>query len=191
MEREQLRRSVQLDAVDEKMEFFANKGIFILGGDIDIDSFYGLLTGVFLNSCGGDILQGLAIHDILVAVAKHGIVVNILGMGVVASMAVCIMQAATKRFAFPNTQFTIHQASLTGDGGTQEVNELIENAKEVERVNEIVLKIIAERSGVDLEGLKSISKKTDYSIGADKAKEFGQHGLIDEVITTFPFPING
>ncbi|KKS13755.1 MAG: ATP-dependent Clp protease proteolytic subunit 2 [Candidatus Yanofskybacteria bacterium GW2011_GWA1_41_6] len=187
------------------MEFFANKGIFILGGDIDIDSFYGLLTGVlpviyyknkepiwvFLNSCGGDILQGLAIHDILVAVAKHGIVVNILGMGVVASMAVCIMQAATKRFAFPNTQFTIHQASLTGDGGTQEVNELIENAKEVERVNEIVLKIIAERSGVDLEGLKSISKKTDYSIGADKAKEFGQHGLIDEVITTFPFPING
>ncbi len=80
---------------------------------------------------------------------------------------------------------------MSGEGDPQEVNQLMENAKELERINEVVLKIVAERSGMDLQELLRISKKTDYSIGADKAREFGQHGLIDEVITTFPFQING
>ncbi len=198
-----VRRIVRLDIVDERIEFLAKNGVFILGGGVDLSTFYGVLTGVLpilysenkkpiwviLNSPGGDIFQGLAVYDLLKAVAQQGVSVNVVGIGMVASMAVCIMQAATRRYAFPNTQFTIHQASLAGDGDRQEVNEMVEAAKELGRLNEIVLNIIAERSGMGMEELMRISKKTDYSIGAYHAKEFGPHGLIDEVVTTFPFPI--
>ena len=200
-----VRRSVRLDVVDEKVEFLANKGIFLLGGVIETQVLYGFFMGIlpklysvnkkpiwiFLDSPGGDIFQGLALYDLFKAVTKQGVEVHIVGIGMVASMAVCIMQAATRRYAFPSTQFTVHQASLSGDGERQEVNEMIETAKEVERLNEIVLNIIAGRSGIDLKELMILSKKTDYSVGAGKAKEFGPYGLIDEVITTFPFQING
>ncbi len=196
-------RSVRLDAVDEKLELLGRRGVFLIGGEIDHSTVGGLFANLFtkltfenknrlwvmLDSPGGDINQGLAVHDFLKAVALQGWEVNIISIGQVASMAVCILQAGTNRYAFPNTQFTIHQASLFGDSDPQEVNKLMENARELERLNEVVLRIIAERSGVDLEELFKISKKTNYSMSADKAKAFGQHGLIDKVITTFPFLI--
>ena len=147
---------------------------------------------VFINSPGGDIFQGLAIHDFFKALRNHGIEINIVGMGLVASMAVSILQAGTRRYAFPNTQFTVHQASLTGGGDRQqEVNEVVEQAKELERLNEIVLETIDERSGMNMEELKRLSKKTDYSVSAESAKRFGPNGLIDEIVTTFPFSLNG
>lgn len=202
-----IRRHINMDIIDEKMELLADKGIFILGGDVCMESFYQLLVGmlpklyfqkdkkvwVILNSPGGDIFQGFAIYDFLKAIANQGIEVNVIGIGMVASMAVAIMQAGTKRYAFPNTQFTVHQASLSSSGEQQEVNEMVEMAKEVERINEAVLKIISKRSGMKMEELMRISKKTDYSVGASEAiaGKFGPHGLIDEVTTTFPFQING
>lgn len=200
-----VRRSVRLDPVDEKISFLAEKGVFVMGGGIDINVFFGFFMGILstlysenkkpiwiiLDSHGGDIFQGLALYDFFKAISKQGVEVNIVGIGMVASVAACIMQAGTRRYAFPNTQFTIHQASLSGEGDPQEVNQLMENAKELERLNGIVMNIVAERSGMDMKMLMDLTKKTDYSISADKAKEFGQHGLIDEVITTFPFQING
>ncbi len=200
-----VRRLVKLDAVDEKVAFLADKGIFFIGGEIDMDTLFGLFVGILprlysgdmkkiwivMISPGGGIFQGFAVHDLLKAVVNQGVEVNIVGMGMVASMAVCIMQSATRRYAFPNTQFTVHQASTTGDGERQEVNQMLEAAQEVKRINEIVLGIIAGRSGIDMEELDKLSKKTDYSVSADKAKEFGPYGLIDEVVTTFPFQING
>lgn len=198
------RRSVILDAVDEKMELLAKKNIFIVGGEIDFNTVGGLFANLFtrlsaenkklwiiLDSPGGNVQQGLAVHDFLRALDLQGYEVNIIAIGQVASMAICILQAGTKRYAFPNTQFTIHQVSLCGDGDPQEVNQLMENAKELERLNEVVLKIIAERSGMDLQVLMKISKKTDYSVDAYNAKGFGQNGLVDEIVTTFPFEING
>lgn len=199
-----MRRSVILDAIDEKIELLGQRNFFVIGSEIDQSTLGGLFANLFtrlmpenkkplwvmLDSPGGSFHQGLAVYDLLRAIALQGWDVNIISIGQVASMAVCILQAGTKRYAFSNTQFTVHQASLSGDGDPQEVNRLMENAKELERLNETVLKIVAERSGMDLQELLKISKKTDYSMDADTAKRFGKHGLIDEVITTFPFPIN-
>lgn len=207
MEQHPVRRSVRLDVVDERIEFLSDRNIFIMGGLIDPSAFFGLLTRILprlylekkpiwiiLHSPGGDVFSGLAVYDLLKAIAEQGVGVNIIGSGLIASMAVCVMQAGTKRYAFPHAQFVVHQASLTGDGEPLEVNQMMENAKELERINGIVLKIISERSGIDLKELNDLSFKKDHSISADKAKEFGSHGLIDEVVTTFPFtivPING
>ncbi len=205
-----VRRSVQLDAVDEKFELLGEMGVVLIGGEIDNSTVGGLFANlltrlssenissenkkvwVILDSPGGSLYQGLAVHDLLKAIALQGWEVNIISLGQVASMAVCILQAGTKRYSFPNTQFTVHQASLYSEGEqVAEVNKLSEDARELKRVNHVVLKIIAERSGMEMKELLRRSKKTDYSMGPSSAKAFGKNGLIDEVITTFPFLING
>ena len=202
--RTQPQRIVELDSVDEKLELLAHKGIYILGGAIDIASMAGLTANIItrlssldkipmwilLNSPGGDIVQGLAVYDLIKAITGQGWEINIIGLGQVASMAVCIMQAGTKRYALSNTQFTIHQASLFSEAEDRiEVNKMVEDTKELKRLNHIILKIIAERSGMDMRQLLRRSKKTDYTSDTTAAKEFGERGLIDEIITTFPFQL--
>lgn len=202
--RTQPQRIVELDSVDEKLELLAHKGIYMLGGPIDIASMAGLTANIItklssldkmpmwilLNSHGGDIVQGLAIYDLIKAIAEQGWEINVIGLGQVASMAVCILQAGTKRYALPNTQFTIHQASLYSEAeDRKEVNKMDEDTKELKRLNYVVLKIIAERSGMDMRQLLRRSKKTDYTLDTTAAKKFGERGLIDEVVTTFPFQL--
>lgn len=204
MEQTTPRRSVRLDAVDEKIEILANKGIYLLAGPIDYGAVGGIFANLFtrfssensqriwvvLDSPGGNLHQGLAVYDLFRAIALRGWEVNIISLGQVASMAVCILQAGTRRYSFPNAQFTIHQASLHSKGEQiSEVNQLNEEAKELKRVNHIVLKIIAERSGMEIKELLRRSKKTDYSMDASSAKVFGKNGLIDEIITYLPFQL--
>lgn len=198
------RRLVELDSVDEKLELLAHKGIYLLGGLIDMASMAGLTANIvtrlssqnktpmwiLLDSPGGDIVQGLAVYDLIKAITEQGWEINIIGLGQVASMAVCILQAGTKRYALPNTQFTIHQASLYSEAEDRvEVNKMAEDTKELKRLNHIILKIIAERSGMDVRQLLRRSKKTDYTLDTAAAKGFGKHGLVDEIVTTFPFQL--
>lgn len=203
-EKSLLYRSVKLDAVDEKIELLGEKGIFIIGSEIDQSTVGGLFVNVLpklscvdkkpiwviLDSPGGSISQGFAVHDFLKTLTLQGWEVNVLGLGEVVSMAVCIMQAATRRYAFPNTQFMVHQASLHSEGEQiSEVNKLTEDARELKRLNHIVLKIIAERSGMEMRQLLKLSKKTDCSMDALNAKNFGKNGLIDEIVDKFPFQL--
>lgn len=188
-----------------KLETLYSKGIFVVPGTVDdgmaftfmMDLFYSELSGsvnkdaplwVVVNSPGGLIPHGLGVYDIIRALIAKGRTVNTIGYGEVASMAVCIMQAGSQRYSLPNTQYLIHQASYSGGGDERrEVNEMAEDAKELERMNNIVLGIISERSGMDMKKLKKISKKTDYSLNPRDAKNFGPKGLIDEIVTTPPF----
>jgi len=57
----------------------------------------------------------------------------------------------------------------------------------MDRINDIVMGIIAHRSGIELDEIKKLSDKKDYWMDASKALKFGTHGLIDEVITELPF----
>jgi len=116
------RKVMRLDPGDEKRELLAEKGIFFLD-EIDENNAYVIFLEVIylhlinfnspiwiiLNSPGGDAASGLAIIDTIRALVKKGRVVNILGVGEVASMATAVMQAATKRYCLPNTQFLVHQ----------------------------------------------------------------------------------
>ena len=98
----------------------------------------------------------------------------------------------TKRYSLPNTQFLVHQIRQTLPFFQQEeVNEGRERQQEMDRINDIVMKMIADRAGMSLDEIKRLSEKKNYWVNADDAKKFGTHGLIDEVVTAFPFPING
>lgn len=195
------RKVMRLDPGDEKRELLAEKGIFFLD-EIDENNAYVIFLEVIylhlinfnspiwiiLNSPGGDAASGLAIIDTIRALVKKGRVVNILGVGEVASMATAVMQAATKRYCLPNTQFLVHQVRQTLPFFKQEeVNEGRERVAEMDRINDIVMGIIAHRSGIELDEIKKLSDKKDYWMDASKALKFGTHGLIDEVITELPF----
>lgn len=197
-----VRQVIRSSIMENKLETLVQKNIFCLPGIIDtrmavtllMDLLYQKLVEptkdplwVIINSPGGMIDQGLAIYDTLKMIGETDTQVNTAALGDVSSMAVTILQAGTRRYSFPNAQFTVHQARLTGSGDRQEVNELMESAKELERQNELVLNIIAERSGMSMEELLKISKKTDYSMDAKAALKFGTHGLVDEIVTCLPF----
>ncbi len=142
---------------------------------------------IILNSPGGDVYYGIGIHDAIGVITARGITVNIVGMGLVASMASVIIQAGTKRFATPHTQFLLHQVSDSILFREEEVNVTEERADEMKRINRIVMNIIAQRIGLDIEELLAKTKKLDYWLDVTQAKAMGTHGVIDEVITELPF----
>lgn len=200
------RKIMRLEPGDEKRYDLANRGFFIMSDEIDgsasytvaLDFLYRYLFKIetpiwlILNSPGGDVAQGFAIFDLIKAAVASGREVNILGVGCVASMATAIMQAGTKRYSFPNTQFLVHQVrEILPFFKQEEVNEGRERQQEMDRINDIVMKLIADRVGMSLEDIKRLSEKKDFWVDPQRARKFGTHGLIDEVVTGFPFQING
>lgn len=200
---EEIRTVVNISLTEQRLDNFCRRGIFFVPGMIEggtaMSIFIEALNSgldhfpkdswFFINSPGGMIDQGFAIYDTIKMLVGSGRIVNTVGIGEVASMALVILQAGTKRYSFPNTQFMVHQASIftEGDGERKEVNTLAEDAAELKRMNMIVLKILADRCGMDMKQLMRLSKKTDITISAQHAKDFGKNGLIDEIITTLPF----
>ena len=199
-----IRSMIRTSVVDHKLETLMKKNVFFLVGVVDcrmsstllMDLVYQKLTEpvegpvwAIINSPGGLLGQGLAVYDTLRMFAEKGMQVNTVAIGDMASMAVCVLQAGTRRYSLPNAQFVVHQArGLPGIGeDLPEVNELLESAKESERQNKIVLQIIADRCGMPMGKLFEISKKTDCAMNAEAALKFGKHGLIDEVVTSLPF----
>jgi len=197
---------VMFTSFEKKIDEMADRGLIFLDSVVDLDCtaefsraiMYMTMrkldrpTGlgkqpiwIYLNSLGGVLHCGLAIHDMIRGVVEMGIEVNILGVGIVASMSAAIMQAGTKRYALPHTQFLIHQVSQT-ISGHEEVNEEEERVEETKRVNRIVMGIIADRTGMNLEELLKTSKKRDCWYSADDATRFGSRGLIDMIRYTLP-----
>ena len=141
---------------------------------------------VVISSNGGGLYSGLAVYDLLRSLVEKGVPVHTIGVGLVASIAVPIFQAGTRRSCFPNTHIVIHQASLHGLGGG-EVNMLDDEIKNSLKLNSRVLDVICLRSGVARDQLIQDTRKTDLLLNAEEALRYGPHGLVDEIITTWPF----
>lgn len=193
------RQIVRMNLLEVQYEYFAKRGLLFLEEEIDECSTFAMnlfyrhsllpkeeAIWLILNSPGGLVHNGLSIYDAIKSVVAEGRTVNIAGHGLVASMATVILQAGTRRYSFPNTQFLIHQVSETIMYKREEVSEGEERIEESKRINDIVMNIIAERSGVPVEELKARCKKTDYWLDVNMSKKLGDNGLIDEVITRLP-----
>lgn len=210
MPEEKLRKNLNLKLEDERYFVLRDRGVLFLDDEIDDGAFAKLsrdliylITGSFgekiklkkqpiwilLNSPGGDVLQGFAIYDLIKGLVNKGVTINILAIGMVASMATAILQAATKRFALPNTQFLVHQISKFTFFESEEVNKAEENLKVLQDWNKRAVAIIADRCGIGLEALLKVSKKTDCWFNAKEARMLGSNGLVDEITVELPFLI--
>src|SRR6476660_4141667 len=66
---------------------------------------------LFINSAGGNVTDGLAIHDAVRHIISRGIEVVIIVQGMAYSMGSIVLQAASegRRFAFPHSWIMIHE----------------------------------------------------------------------------------
>ena len=196
---EEPKRVVQIGWSEEAHQEMCQKGVYFLCGEVDDEMAYdftiemtvALARGhlkqpitIILNTPGGEIQQGLAIYDTIRMLVRAGVEVHIVGIGLVASMGTVIMQAASRRFSLPSTQFLVHQLSMTiGFFKSEEVTEIKARAGEADRLNNIVMGIIAERSGIELEQLKTRCSQKDLWLDAEAATKLGGYGLIDEIVS--------
>jgi len=128
---------------------------------------------LYINSPGGSITAGMAIYDTMQLIKPN---VSTICVGMAASMGAFLLAAGEKgkRFALPNAEIMIHQPS----GGTQGPASDIEiHARRILQMRESLNKILAERTGQDLEKIQKDTER-DYFMSAQESKEYG---IIDEV----------
>lgn len=129
---------------------------------------------LYINSPGGSVTAGLAIYDTMNFIKAD---VQTIVIGLAASMGSFLATAGTKgkRFALPNSEIMIHQPL----GGAQgQATEIEIAARHILRTRERLNKILAERTGQELEVIERDTDR-DYFMTAEEALEYG---LIDEIM---------
>ena len=130
---------------------------------------------IYINSPGGSVTAGLAIHDTMQLVKPE---INTFCVGQAASMAALLLAAGAKgkRFALPNARILIHQPL----GGTQgQATDIEIHAREILRLRDTLNKILVVCTG---QKLAKIEKDTDRDYILD-SKQAIEYGLIDKIIT--------
>ena len=134
---------------------------------------------VFINSAGGNVTDGLAIHDAFRHVIRRGIEVKIIVQGMAYSMGSIVLQAASdgKRLAFPHSWIMIHEPAKWA--GWQSTTAAAQHLERLKQMQDQIYKILSARSGKPLRQIIKDTKRTDFYLDAPAALEYG---LIDAVV---------
>src|SRR6185312_11219206 len=134
---------------------------------------------VFINSAGGNVTDGLAIHDAIRHVIKRGIEVKIIVQGMAYSMGSIVLQAASegKRLAFPHTWIMIHEPAKWA--GWQSTTAAAQHLERLKQMQDQIYRILSVRSGKPLRQIIKDTKRTDFYLDADSALEYG---LVDGIV---------
>jgi len=131
---------------------------------------------VYINSRGGGILSGLAIHDTMKYVSCD---VQTIVVGQALSMGAFLLASGTKgkRFALPNSTVLIHQP-LASLKSVFQTSDLKIEAEEMARQKELLNRLLSEYTGQDKKTIEQDSDR-DYWMSA---KESLEYGIIDEIL---------
>lgn len=131
---------------------------------------------LYINSPGGSVTAGFAIYDTMLHIRAD---VQTICLGQAASMGAFLLSSGAKgkRMALPNSRIMIHQP-LGGARGQATDIEL--EAKEIMRMKELLIKIMADNAGQDYEKVKADCERDHYL----SAQESVEYGLIDKVVTS-------
>jgi ATP-dependent Clp protease protease subunit len=135
---------------------------------------------MYINSPGGVVTAGMAIHDTMQYIRPR---VGTVCIGQAASMGSFLLASGEKgmRVALTNARIMIHQPS----GGAQGMASDIEiQAREILRIRKRMNELYAQYTGQPIEEIERRMDR-DTFLQADEAKEFG---LIDEVFDKRPVP---
>ncbi len=133
---------------------------------------------MYINSPGGVVTSGLAIHDTMNYIRPE---VSTVCIGQCASMGSFLLAAGQpgKRVALTNSRIMIHQPS----GGAQGMASDIEiQAKEILRMRHRLNTLYAKYTGKTLEEIEKAMDRDNF-LEAEEAKAFG---LVDEVMDKRP-----
>src|SRR5438034_1820759 len=134
---------------------------------------------VYINSAGGNVTDGLAIHDAVRHIVSRGIEVTIVVQGMAYSMGSIVLQAASEgqRLAFPHSWIMIHEPAKWA--GWQSTTAAAQHLERLKQMQDQIYNILSSRSGKLLRQIIRDTKRTDFYLDAQKALEYG---LIDAVV---------
>jgi len=134
---------------------------------------------IYINSAGGNVTDGLALHDTIRHLVSIGHEITIVVQGMAYSMGSIVLQAASpgKRFAFPHSWIMIHEPAKWA--GWQSTSAAAQHLDRLKQMQSQIYRILADRSGKPLRQIIRDTKRTDFYLDAVRAKEYG---LIDEVL---------
>ncbi|MDX3381977.1 ATP-dependent Clp protease proteolytic subunit [Streptomyces sp. V2] len=129
-----------------------------------------------INSPGGEVHSGLAIHDTMQLVPND---VATLAMGFAASMGQFLLTvgAPGKRYALPHARVMMHQPSAGIGGTTADIEIQAENLEYTKRTIE---RLTAERTGQPQETVSRDGDR-DRWFTAEEAREYG---MVDRIVSS-------
>lgn len=130
---------------------------------------------MYINSPGGSVSAGLAIVD---AMARCRSDIVTVCTGLAASMGSVVLACGTrgKRYATPYSEVLIHQPLIMGGMGGQ-ATEIEIQAKHIVHSKEVLMKILAERSGQDIAKVTADCDR-DRFLTSDEAVDYG---IVDKI----------
>jgi ATP-dependent Clp protease, protease subunit len=134
---------------------------------------------LFLNSAGGNVTDGLAIHDSIRHIISRGVEVTIVVQGMAYSMGSIVLQAASegRRLAFPHSWIMIHEPAKWA--GWQSTSAAAQHLERLKQMQDQIYKILSSRSGKPLRQIIKDTKRTDFYLDATSARDYG---LIDLIV---------
>ena len=134
---------------------------------------------LYINSAGGNVTDGLAIHDSIRQVVARGIEVTIVVQGMAYSMGSVVLQAASegRRLALPHSWIMIHEPAKWA--GWQSTTAAAQHLDRLKQMQSQIYRILSSRSGRPLRQIIRDTKRTDFYLDATKALEYG---LIDGIV---------
>jgi ATP-dependent Clp protease protease subunit len=134
---------------------------------------------VYLNTPGGNVTDGLALHDVIRHLVGDGLQITIVVQGMAYSMGSVVLQAASpgRRFAYRHSWIMIHEPAKWA--GWQSTTAAAQHLDRLKQMQDQIYRILAERSGKPLRQIIRDTKRNDFYLDAGRAREYG---LIDEVI---------
>ena len=144
--------------------------LYLEGQDPDKD------ISLYINSPGGSISAGLAIHDTMNYIKCD---VSTTCMGMAASMGAFLLASGAKgkRYALPNAEIMIHQPLMQGLRG--QATDIKIHADHIVRTKEKLNHMLSEYTGQPYEQVCLDTERDNY-MTAQQALEYG---LIDAVVT--------
>src|SRR5262245_39188400 len=133
---------------------------------------------LYINSAGGNVTDGLAIHDAVRHVISRGIEVTIVVQGMAYSMGSIVLQAASdgRRLAFPHSWIMIHEPAKWA--GWQSTTAAAQHLERLKQMQDQIYRILSSRSGKPLRQIIRDTKRTDFYLDSRSALEYG---LIDAI----------
>jgi ATP-dependent Clp protease protease subunit len=134
---------------------------------------------LYINSAGGNVTDGLAIHDAIREIVGRGIEVTIVVQGMAYSMGSVVLQAASggRRLSYPHSWIMIHEPAKWA--GWQSTSAAAQHLDRLKQMQAQIYQILATRSGKPLQKIIRDTKRTDFYLDATRAVEYG---LIDGIV---------
>lgn len=144
--------------------------LYLEGQDPDKD------ISLYINSPGGSVTAGLAIHDTMKYIKCD---VSTICIGEACSMGAFLLASGTKgkRFALPNSEVMIHQV-LSGYQG--QASDLEIHTRHTLRLKEKMNRLLAEYTGQPYEKVV-VDTDRDHFLTAEEALDYG---IIDSIFAT-------